>query len=134
MGEEADWIIDQILGGGYCEDGDEESEDYIPHQKFGRARRPRSDYFAEEEAQPEFQQIEVSKVHARTAKAVCISGVVYFDRPYRGMNEFEFLADWLPLSQCIMTGRYARIPQWIIKSRWQQRERAHKTVDIKIPF
>lgn len=79
------------------------------------------DYFAEEELQPKFQQLKVSQVHGRTAKSICVSGVVIFDIPYRGMKQFEFLADWIPFSQCILTGDTARIPQWLIRSRWQQR-------------
>lgn len=83
--------------------------------------KAREDYFAEEELQPKFQQLKVSQVHGRTAKSICVSGVVIFDKPYRGMKQFEFLADWIPLSQCILTGNTARVPQWLIRSHWQQR-------------
>lgn len=99
-----------------------------------RGQKMYDDYWNEENLQPDFQQLVVSKLHAQTQKAVCVSGTVYFDRPYRGLKSFEFLADWLPLSKCLFTGDAVRVPQWIIRSRWQQRTRRTAIVDIKIPF
>lgn len=45
------------------------------------------------------------------------------------MTQFDFLADWIPKSQCVMTGNAARVPQWLIRSRWQQRKRRHGQFD-----
>ena len=117
---------------------------YIPGQplyiqQYGRAQRFQSrehanDYFAEENLQPEFQQLVVTQLHGQTEKSYCVSGTVFFDVPYRGMKQFDFLADWIPKSQCILTGNTARIPQWLVRSQWQQREKRARTIDIKIPF
>ena len=161
MGDHADEAIDDLLfGRGLWDDDDGHYMDtlsyrrppgprttrtpYIPGQplyvqQYGRAQRFNSreaadDYFAEEQKQPEFQQLIVSKLHGQTQKSYCVSGTVFFDVPYRGMKHFEFLADWIPKSQCILTGNVVRLPQWLIRSRWQQREKRARTIDIKIPF
>ena len=76
----------------------------------------------------------MTQLHGQTEKSYCVSGTVFFDIPYRGMKQFDFLADWIPKSQCILTGNTARIPQWLVRSRWQQREKRARTIDIKIPF
>lgn len=89
---------------------------------------------SEELRQPEFQTLIVSQLHRETQKAYCVSGTVYFETPYRGLEQFDFLADWIPKSQCSVTGDKARIPQWIVKSRWQDRNRIERTVNIRIPF
>lgn len=117
---------------------------YIPgphyvHDRYSSANRfkslqDRDDYFEAESEQPEFQQLIVSQLHGQTEKSYCVSGTVFFDKPYRGMKHFEFLADWIPKSQCIMTGNAVRLPQWLIRSRWQQRRKRQAIVDIKIPF
>lgn len=111
MGEMADELVEQALA--MDMDGD---FDYPPS----------GDYFAEERLQPEYQQLIVSKLHRQTEKAYCVSGTVFFDTPYRGMDKLDFISDWLPKSQCIFTGNNARIPQWIVKSRWQQRIRRER--------
>lgn len=117
MGDHADEAIYDLLFGRGWDNDDDHYADTLSY------RNPRGgdDYFEAERLQPKFQQLRVSQVHGHTPKSICVSGVVIFDTPYRGMKQFEFLADWIPLSQCILTGNTARIPQWLIRSRWQQR-------------
>lgn len=83
--------------------------------------QPTQHYLAEEDAQPEFQTLEVSKLHKETERAYCVSGVVQFETPYRGIQTFEFKADWIPKSRCIVTGNMARIPHWIIRCKLRDR-------------
>lgn len=163
MGDHADEAIDDMLfGRGMWDDDDgghyadalsyrkppgpyTRRTPYIPgkphyvHDRYSSANRfksleERDDYFEAERQQPEFQQLIVTQLHGQTEKSYCVSGVVIFDIPYRGMDKFEFLADWIPKSQCIMTGNAARIPQWLVRSRWQKRKQRQRTIDIKIPF
>lgn len=93
----------------------------LHQQRWGRF--PPKDYWEEERKQPEYQDLHVTKLHAETEKSYCVSGTVYFEVPYRGMKTFEFISYWLPKSQCIFTGTNARIPQWLVRSRYQQREK-----------
>ncbi len=118
MGDHADEAIDDLLFG--RDFWDQDDDHYADTLSYRNLRR-RDDYFEAERLQPKFQQLKVSQVHGSTAKSICVSGVVIFDKPYRGMKQFEFLADWIPLSQCILTGNTARVPQWLIRSHWQQR-------------
>lgn len=109
---------------------------YVAQGRPGNGRTARfdtqqqhEDYFAEEAKQPEFQQLVVSQLHGQTEKSYCVSGTVHFDVPYRGMHTFEFLADWVPKKCCTFTGDTIRLPQWLIRSRWQQRKKRHGMFD-----
>lgn len=109
---------------------------YVAQGRPGNGRTARfdnqqqhEDYFAEEAKQPEFQQLIVSQLHGQTQKSYCVSGTVHFEVPYRGMRTFEFLADWVPKKCCTFTGDTIRLPQWLIRSRWQQRKKRQGMFD-----
>lgn len=133
---------DQEIQFGEYLDGPEE---YFPAGRFKKRRKflnttnyapcpADRQYWNEEDEQPKFQQLVVTQIHAQTERSYCVSGTVHFDTPYRGHNTFEFLADWIPKSQCVFTGNTALVPQWLVRSRFQKRRSVRATIDIKIPF
>lgn len=118
---------DYVHEHGY-DDGPRQLYNNLSYRRQGNSRHierydPKADYWEEESLQPEFQQLIVSQVHAQTQKSYCVSGTVTFERPYRGMRTFEFLADWVPKSQCVFTGNTVRIPQWLVRSRFRLRQK-----------
>lgn len=65
--------------------------------------------------QPEYQQLIVRCVHRQTEKSYNVTGEIRFDLPFHGMRSFQYLADWIPKSQCIITGNKVRIPHWLVR-------------------
>lgn len=124
MGEFADMEIDNMLDrmmDPYYWGDEDDSEaslrynsrryrDSRSYSSAGRRKQYQPKEFVRGEA-PRMLDMEVSQVHARTEKAVCVSGVT--------SNGYAFDNIWMPISQIDMNGNMIRFPEWILKSRLQ---------------
>lgn len=104
MGEFADMEIENMLDR-MCDPDfymDEEDSYYRP-----KHRSP-----------PRMLDLEVAQVHARTEKAVCVTGTT--------SNGYALEAIWLPISQIDMNGNMVRFPEWILKKRIENDDSADR--------
>lgn len=97
--------------------------------KLGNRIREPNVQFCElsvEEQQPEYQQFNVEGIHAETQKSWMVSGTIYFDPPYWGFDKFNFEKIWLPKSRCEASGGKIRVPQWLVKNRFRDKNAGPK--------
>ena len=117
MGEEADYLLDQMVFG----QGDDDDSHYADSLSYARQRQQLKE-------RPN-RTIRVSKYVARTEKAVLVHGELEID------GVVTIVAGrWIPMSQLFYRGpgdMEPSIPDWLARKIVQEHAQAHRTVRLR---